>query len=634
MSLFPWPDAPPAELPDRPGVYLFRAASGAVLYVGKARNLRARLATYRAGGDGRINVQFLERDAATVETIVTRTEPEALLLEDELIKRHRPPQNVRLKDDKSFLMIRVDLDERFPRLRFVRAHRPRQGKSPGRSRLFGPFASARAVRRTIADLHRVVPLRDCTDQVLEHRSRPCLKHQLGLCAAPCVGLIDAEAYAQNVERALRVLSGDIEELERDLEGRMREASAGQEYERAAAYRDRLAALRGTVEGQGVLSTPGTDRDVLALARAGDRVQVHRVCIRRGKLAESRGWALRSELPDGECLHGILTELYAGPERERPREIVLPVLPADAELLQELLGGAALVVPRGGERARQLDLARENAVLELARAEARREGGEEAEEALARMCGLERTDGPLVIDCFDVSNFQGTNVVASRVRFRGGHPDRSGYRRYRIRGVQGQDDFRSMQEVVGRSLRRGLDEGEQPDLVVIDGGAAQLASALAAREDAGAWDVRVVALAKARAERRVRGRAKAASEERLFLAPEADPLVLERHSAARLLLERLRDEAHRFAITYHRKERGKLPSRLDAIAGVGPARKRALLRRFGSVQGIQEASVEQLAGVPGISLELARQVLEHLRAEPAPDASLSRPRRPRRNPRKS
>jgi excinuclease ABC subunit C len=430
-----------------------------------------------------------------------------------------------------------------------------------------------------------------------------------------VGLIDEAGYAANVERALRVLSGDVEELEHDLGERMRRASERQEYELAAGFRDRLSALRRTAERQGVLSATATERDVLALARSGERVLVHRLCIRRGKLAESRAYSFRSELPDEECLHGILTKLYAGEGRERPREIVVPVQPAEGELLAELLAGAELVVPRGGERARQLDLARENAVIELARAEAARESGSEAEAALARLCGLEGDPlegAPLVIDGFDVSNFQGAHVVASRVRFRGGHPDRSGYRRYRVKGVRGQDDFQSMQEVVGRSLRRGIDEGELPDLVVIDGGASQLRSALAAREDAGAWDVRIVALAKARAERVVRKRPKAASDERLVLAPDAAPLVLARHSAARHLLERIRDEAHRFAVTYHRKERGKLRSQLDSIPGVGPVKRKALLARFGSVRGVQAASLEELAAVPGISSDLARVIVEALR----------------------
>ena len=612
MSVFEWPPPAPAEVPDRPGVYLFRSPAGKVLYVGKARDLRSRLATYRTGGDGRINVRFLERDAGSVETIVTRTEQEALLLEDELIKRHQPPHNVRLKDDKSFLMIRVDLDERFPRLKFVRAHRPRAGKTPGRSRLFGPFASARSVRRTISDLHRVVPLRDCTDQVLNHRTRPCLKHQLGLCAAPCVARIGEAEYGQLVERALAVLGGDIQDLEADLEQRMRAASEHQEYEQAGLLRDRLTALRRTVEGQGVLSGKGTERDVVALARSGERALVHRLCIRGGKLAESRSYAFRSELSDEECLHSVLTALYGAAGSERPREIVLALQPVEGELLAHLLGDVELVVPRAGERLRQLDMARENAQLELARQENLREGRSAAEAALARLCGLARGEGPLVVDCFDVSNLQGTHVVASRVRFRGGHPDRAGYRRFRVREVEGQDDFRSMREVVGRSLRRGLDEGDLPDLVVIDGGAQQLARALEAREDAGAWEVRVVALAKARSERQVRGRTRAASEERLYLDPEREPLELERHGALRLYLERVRDEAHRFAITYHRKERGRIRSQLDSIRGVGAVRRKALLARFGSVQGVRQASVEELAQVPGIGAELARAILDELR----------------------
>ena len=279
------------------------------------------------------------------------------------------------------------------------------------------------------------------------------------------------------------------------------------------------------------------------------------------------------------------------------------------------------MPRGGERKRMLDLAGENARAELARRLDGRESDEAAAQKLAELVDLPETGAPLVMDCFDVSNFQGSNVVASRVRFRGGMADRAGYRRFRVRSVDGQDDFAAMNEVVGRSLRRGLDEGDLPDLIVIDGGAQQLKRALEAREEAGAWDVRIVALAKARAERRVRGRAKAKSEERVFLTPESEPIELGRHSAERHLLERIRDEAHRFAITYtyHRKERGRIRSRLDAIAGVGPAKRKALLKRFGSVQGVARASVEELLAIPGISPELAKRVHETLKGREPDDA---------------
>lgn len=604
------------DVPRRPGVYLFRDARETVLYVGKARDLRARLASYRRpGGDGRLSIQFLERDAARVETIVTRTEGEALLLEDALIKQHRPRHNVRLKDDKSFLMIRLDRGERFPRLKFVRAHNPREEKPGGRARFFGPFASSGAVRRTLSDLHRVVPLRDCPDSVMNHRSRPCLKYQIGLCCAPCVDEVTPEEYAELVERAVRILSGETRELEEDLERRMLEASEATDYERAAHWRDRLRALRRTVEGQGVRPSDQVERDVLGLARRGEEVVVHRLSFRGGRLAESRGHRFRSELYEEELLHNVLTALYAGGRRAVPEEIVLSCEPTGADLLSEALGGGVrLVVPTAGERGRMLEIAAENARTRLENLTSEEETGDRLMEEVARLCDLEQP--PAVIDCFDISNFQGSAVVASRVRFRRGVADRAGYRRFKVRGVEGQDDFASMHEVVRRSLARGAEggaeSGDLPDLVVIDGGPAQLARALEAREEAGAWDVAFVGLAKARSERNVRGRRKEASEERLFLPGVEQPLELPRHSAIRHLFERIRDEAHRFAITYHRKERGKLRSRLDSIPGVGPARRKALLRRFGSVRGVEEASVEELQGVPGVSVSLARVIQEHLR----------------------
>jgi excinuclease ABC subunit C len=620
VSEYPWlADAGAPRVAEQPGVYLFKDEGGRVLYVGKARNLKSRLATYRGAGDGRPVGAFLERDARSVETIVTRTEQEALLLEDALIKQHRPPHNVRLKDDKSFLMIRLDLDERFPRLKFVRAHQPKANKHKGRARFFGPYASTKAVRQTLSDLHRVVPLRDCSDAVMDHRSRPCLKHSLGLCSAPCVGLIDAVAYAELVERASNVLAGDIAELERDLDGRMRAASRREEFELAVHWRDRLAALRRTVERQGVQASERVDRDVLGLARAGERALVARLAFRGGRLTESRQHAFRSELVDEELLHNVLTALYGGGRRAVPPEIVLPAPPADAELLEQVLGqGVRLCVPSGGERQRMLGVAGENARVELARREAQRTRDDGAERALATLLDLELPEasrGPLVIDCFDVSNLQGTHVVASRVRFRGGVADRAGYRRFRVRGVQGQDDFAALREVVGRALKRGLEEDDLPDVVVIDGGAQQLASALDAREEVGAWDVRIAGLAKARPGRRIGGRERAASAERVYLDPAGEPIELVRHSALCHLFERVRDEAHRFAIAYHRKERGRIESRLDSVAGIGPARRKALLKRFGSVAGVAAASVEELAAVPGISLELAERLLAELRRNP-------------------
>jgi excinuclease ABC subunit C len=599
-------------VPEKPGVYLFRDAGGTVIYVGKARALKSRLRSYRRpGGDGRLGVRFLETQAESVETIVTRTEQEALLLEDALIKQHKPLHNVRLKDDKSFLMLRLDQGERFPRLRLVRQHNPRIGRKieppQGRARYFGPFASARSLRQTLQDLHRVVPLRDCPDSVFAHRTRPCIKYQIGLCAAPCVGLIDEAAYAVLVERAAALLGGETRALEEELESRMRAAAAELDFERAAVWRDRLDAMRRTVERQGVRPRDRVERDVLALARAGREAVVHRLAFRAGRLAESRSHLFQSELPDAELWHSVLTALYAPGKRKPPREVVLSVLPEERELLESALGeGVELFVPSAGERKRMLDLAQENARIALARRQ--REGAVEEAALAALEALLDLEAPPEVIDCFDVSNLQGTNIVASRVRFRGGHADKSGYRRFKLRGLTGQDDFAAMKEVVGRSLRRGAKEGDLPDLIVIDGGAQQLAAALEARDEVDAWDVALIGLAKARSERSVGGKRKAASEERIFLPGASEAIELPRHSAARHLLERMRDEAHRFAITYHRRERGRIRSELDSIPGVGAVKRKALLRRFGSVAGVREASVEQLAATPGIGPDLARVIL--------------------------
>ncbi len=613
MSALQWTlDVDLSPVPERPGVYLFKGEDGAVLYVGKAANLRARLASYRrAGGDGRFMIPFLERDARTVETIVTRTEGEALLLEDSLIKTHKPRHNIRLKDDKSFLMIRLDADERFPRLKYVRAHHPKQG-AVGRSRLFGPFASAGALRRTLSDLHHVVPLRDCPDSVMNHRSRPCLKHQIGLCSAPCVGLIGDAEYALLVEKAARVLSGDTHELEAELRERMRAAAEKLEYERAAAWRDRLEALRRTIAGQAVRPRDDRARDVLGLARRGAQAVVHRLAFRERRLAESHSHAFRSELSDEQLLHDVITALY-GSRGQRvsvaPDEIVLPRLPAEEALSIAASGGAKLVVPKEGERLRMLELATENARTELERRDREEKSEADALEDLARLLSLE--GAPEVIDGFDVSNMQGAALVASRVRFRSGHPDRDGYRRFKVRGVEGQDDFASMREVVSRSLKRGVAEDDLPDLIVIDGGAGQLAAALEAREEAGAWDVAMIGLAKARSERTVGKRRLAKSNERVFLPNQPEPIELAEHSAARHLLERIRDEAHRFAITYHRKERGRIRSQLDSIPGVGPKKRRALIEAFGSVEGVRQASIEDVARIRGIGRELAQLIREHL-----------------------
>ncbi|MCL4167677.1 UNVERIFIED_CONTAM: hypothetical protein GTU68_019910, partial [Idotea baltica] len=400
--------------------------------------------------------------------------------------------------------------------------------------------------------------------------------------------ISPEDYEELVQRATRILSGETEVLEQDLERRMLEASENMEFERAAGWRDRLKALRRTVEGQGVRPSDKIDRDVLGMARVGDEAMIHRLAFRDGRLAESRTHRFRSELSDEEMMHNVLTALYGGGRRTVPEEILLPCEAADGELLQETLGGGVkLLLPRAGERAKMLGIAGENARTNLAQRMKEEETGSVLVEQVQGL--LDLPNPPEVIDCFDISNMQSSHVVASRVRFRRGLSDRAGYRRFKIREVEGQDDFASMQEVVRRSLRRGMDEQDLPDLIVIDGGKIQLESAMTARDETGAWDVAFVGLAKARSERKIHGKRKAASEERLFLPGAEEAISLGPHNAVRHLFERIRDEAHRFAITYHRKERGKIKSELDSIPGVGAARRKELLRRFGSVHGVRRAS---------------------------------------------
>ena len=604
-------------IPSKPGVYMFRDAGDNVLYVGKARSLKSRLSSYqRPGGDGRLGVLFLQRDATQVETIVTRTEGEALLLEDTLIKQYKPPHNVRLKDDKSFLMLRIDLEHAFPRLQFVRAHNPKEGKGKGRSRLIGPFASSSAVRNTLSDLHRVVPLRDCTDAMLANRSRPCLKHQMNLCSAPCVGLIEEQEYGGLVERAIGILTGDTAELEEDLSKRMRSAADGLDFERAAGWRDRLSALRRTVEGQGVTPGDKVDRDVFGLAREGDSAVVFRLAFRGGRLAESLGRFFHSELPDEELLHVDLTAMH-GPGMAKKeslrrligaREILVPCLPEEHEWLSEILG-ARIVVPRRGAKRRTLDMASENAFAELTRRTKKGEENVRLLEGVRELCGL--SSPPEVIDCFDISNLQSSHVVASRVRFRGGVKDRAGYRHFKVKTVDGQDDFASMKEVVGRSLKRGMEDGLLPDLILIDGGQGQLRNALEAQEEVGAWGVAIVGLAKARSEREFKGRRLEQSEERIYLTPDSEPIELNPRSSVRHLFERIRNEAHRFAIEFHRKTRGRITSQLDSIPGIGAVRRKRLLKTFGSVAGVSQASVEGIAALDGFTLDLAKDILERL-----------------------
>ncbi len=596
-----------AALPRGPGVYLFRDGAGKVLYVGKAADLRARVRQYLAGGDGRAQVPHFLARTRDLDFLVTRTEAEALLLENTLIKRHRPPWNVRLRDDKAYPCLRLDLRHRFPRLTVVRRFR-----SDG-ALYFGPYADAGALRRTLRALRTVYPLRSCTDSFLESRTRPCLYHEIGRCNAPCVGLVTEEAYAAVVKEVVGLLRGDVKGLLDDLRRRMEAASEGLRFEEAAQVRDRIEAVERTVDRQSVAGADRVDRDAVAFRAEEGAWEAGVLFFRQGAVASFR----RHRLPvaaagaasDSEALAAFLLQFYEK-GKEVPGEILLPLEPAARAALEGVLaakrgGAVALRVPVRGFPADLLALAERNLV------EAQRTGdpggeGDRAAAALAARLGL--AEPPRRIECLDVSNLGDRDAVASRVVAEDGRILKEETRTLLLRTLSGQDDFGAMREAVARRLKDLDTFGGLPDLLVVDGGRGQLKAAQKGAQDAGAEGTVLAGLAKARP-----GRGGDGDRERVFLPGRARPVVLPPGSPECLLLERVRDEAHRVAIGFHRKRRKKssFASVLDGIPGLGPKRRTALLRRFGSSMGVAAAPEKEVAGVVG-SRALAARVKEALK----------------------
>ncbi|HHI80166.1 MAG TPA: excinuclease ABC subunit UvrC [Planctomycetes bacterium] len=597
------------RLPDSPGCYLFKDARGKVLYVGKAGSLRKRVASYlRPGGDGRISIRFLESEARDLDFVVTNTAQEALLLENTLIKKFRPKHNLKLKDDKAYLMLRIDLSEPWPWFRFVRRRRS------DKARYIGPFASAGAIRRTLRILHRVTPMRDCSDGVFQGRSRPCLKAQIGRCPAPCVGEISREDYMELVHRAIRILEGRSDDLVRDLQERMAKAAEELRFEEAATCKEHLKALALITERQRV-DDGRADRDVLGLHALGTRTLLVHFLYREGKLEGSKLHEFETQLPPSEVLHNFLLRAFAG-DRYVPREILLPFeVPELADVqawLQAKRGRRVdLVVPKRGDRRRVVELASENARLCLEAGGSAQDRARRELDEVAALLGL--PSGLRRIHCLDVSTTQGRDTVASRVCFEDGAPKRGGYRRFKIRGAAGREDFASMAQAVARSLRLCLEREDEdlPDLLLIDGGKGQLSSALQGVAECGLdpSDLPVVGIAK---DKERGGRR---TGERLFLPGRPEPIPLEPGSPPFLLLTRVRDEAHRFAITFHRKLRSSLTSELDTIPGIGPKRRKALLRHFGSLANLRRASLQELQSSGCLPPALAATLYESLKRNP-------------------
>lgn len=597
------------HFPASSGVYLMKDGSGKIIYVGKALNLKKRVSSYfNRSGDSRYQIRFLLGRVEAIEWIVTDTEKEALILENNLIKEHRPRYNLSLRDDKTYFSLRLDPAEEFPRLTIIRKVL-RDG-----ARYFGPYSSATAARDVLKELCRLFPLRHYPLKNCRQRKRPCLYYQLKQCSAPCFGKISAQEYSGLVEGASLFLSGRNHEIVRLYRERMKAAAERQEYEEAGRCRDLIHSMERTVEKQKVARIGG-DSDVIGVVPLDDHLQISVLFIRNGLLLGSRNYLPKWELDPEEGLASFITSYYSG-DVIIPDEILLPFSitgsDAIAEILSEKRGKkVALNKPLRGAKLELVKMAgknAENAAVEQQKKAA--ESGTVLSELKERL-HLDRI--PHRIECYDISNIQGQDAVGSRVSFLDGKPEKSGYRRYKIRTVGQADDFAMMREVLSRRFQTDSAAEKKPDLIIVDGGIGQLGILTAIMAELGVGGIDLAGLAKSRVSSAVSDNVIERSDERVFLPGRKNPVVLRQNSAALLLLARIRDEAHRFAISYHRKLRSDsaLSSALDRIHGVGAGLRKKLLEKFGSVHGVRNASVEELIAIKGITAELAERIIRAL-----------------------
>jgi excinuclease ABC subunit C len=594
-----------AHLPKRPGVYLMKGHDGRVLYVGKAKDLRKRVLSYfNRDNHTSLKTAVLVDKIADLETMVTLTEKEALILESNLIKRYRPRYNVILKDDKRYPCLRLDTKALFPNLTVARKF-----KKDG-AQYFGPFASAGAVRETLKLIHRTFKLRKCKGKKPDKRDRPCLNYQMGLCLAPCCQLVDRDEYMKAVKEVSLFLKGRMPQLLNQVRRDMEEAAERQEFEVAAAERDRLYALEKTLEKQVVTTSDLKDRDVVGIARRGKAVLVMVLFIRGGFLMGSRPFFFtESETSDREVVESFVKQYYDDTSFV-PSEVMLPMAIGDKAILEERLtelraSKVAVLVPRRGEKARLMDMAAENAqkaLEEKMRAVMLEEGMlDRVKKALA----LSRR--PDRIECIDLSNIAGTEGVGAVVVFDRGKPDPKAYRKYRIKTASADDDYGMLKEVVSRRYKPSEPKQKMPDLLIVDGGKGQLNLTVLALKKRNVWGVfDVVAIAKKEVE-------KGETEDKIFKPGRKNPLGMKRYPDVLLFLQRIRDEAHRFVIRYHRKRRMKTyrSSVLEGISGIGPKRRTALLKHFGSVQRLKTGSLEEIMAVPGMTRQAAENLLKAL-----------------------
>ena len=617
-------DARLAAVPRSPGVYVMKDGRGKVLYVGKSVSLRNRLRSYfttpsKLHGKTRELVKRI-RD---FEYIVAESERESLLLENSLIKEHMPRFNARLKDDKSYPYIKVDLSDEYPRIHFTRRH-----YNDG-ARYFGPYASAKSVRNTLDLLKKLFPYRTCTKRITGTDERPCLEYYIKRCVAPCTGYASQDEYGAVVKQVISFLEGDTDTVVRQLQSEMAQAAEELEFERAAALRDRLKSMKIVYEDQKVVGIGSEDFDVVALAQGENESMVDVFFIRQGNMVGRDHYVMAGtwEDSDGHVIAKFIEQFYLMSNPHLPRRILTQTAIEDADILEELLSEKRgtkfeIVVPQRGPKKKLLAMAKQNAEQGLRQLKIKWQTNTDLmSNAVAELQdALSLPTRPERIECYDISHIQGTSTVAAMSVFINGTPDTSQYRKFRIKTVEGNDDFASMREVLTRRFKRltaARPDGEQiangdtssssqqdsfgetPDLVLIDGGKGQLSAALETMLHLGALDIPLASIAK--------------KEEEVFVPDSSESIRLDRSSPALFLLQQVRDEAHRFAITYHRKTRGRtsLQSTLDLVPGIGPTRKRALIRRFGTVKAVREATELELASTPGMTSRLAAKVKEYL-----------------------
>jgi excinuclease ABC subunit C len=590
------------SLPGRPGVYRMLGAEGEILYVGKARNLKNRVGSYFQPSNVQPKVQALIVKTVNMEVTITNSEIEALLLEYNLIKKHRPRFNVVLRDDKSFPYLHVETAHEFPRLSFYRGSR----KEPGR--YFGPYPSAGAVRDTLQQIQKLFRLRNCEDSYFANRSRPCLQYQIQRCTGPCVGLISKESYASDVAAAIKVLEGRNDEVREDLSRRMEAAAERLDFEGAALLRDQLAKLKAVQSQQIVTADIDQDADVIAIAAANGEYCVALMFVRAGRSLGSTTFfpkAPYAELP--EVLSAFVAQYYM--EREAPAEIIVEQDFEEMQLLETTFAQQSghkvrIAASVRGIRARWLEMMHNNAEQALTMRRLARAGIESSLDDVREAFDLEET--PQRLECFDISHTGGTDTVASCVVFGQEGPLKSDYRRFNISGIAPGDDYAAMHQALTRRYKRVRDgEIVKPDVLLIDGGKGQLAEAAQVLEELGVGGITLIGVAKG-ADRR-------AGQEQLFLLGQDTPTILPPDSRALHLIQRVRDEAHRFAIAGHRRKRAKRHSQsiLETIPGLGPVKRRELLKQFGGLQGILRAGIDDFVQIRGLGRDLAEVIYEHL-----------------------